>query len=288
MKSMQDYRQELEKYKSSMNRGIILAMVAFVLFIPSGMIGASNGVIFLPFIVMIFFLGGGIIASRATMKMKNLSNEFKENYLPKAVEELLPGSTFHIHGGFDENEIYRSMVLHRQDRYNSEDLFIGEWDNVSFKTADVVLKDVRSDGKSTTVVTVFQGRVIRLDFDQPFETDLCLIQQRFISSWAFPGYERIKTESIDFNAAFSIFSKNDLGAFRILKPDFMERLMALDQKFNDQISMSFLSNRLYIALKTNRDTFDIDYKTGIPENPLAEIEANIELIKDLISIFKRA
>ena len=286
MKNIDDYRRELEQYKTTSRRGMTLTLLAFIFFIPSAMVGASNGFFILPFIVMAFFMGGAIIAGRASMKTKTLSNEFKENYLPKAVEELIPGSTFNIHGGFDETEIYKSLVLHRQDRYASEDLLQGEWDNVAFKTADVVLRDVRSNGKSTTVVTVFQGRVIRLDFEKPFDTDLCLIQQRYVSSWAFPGYERIKTESIDFNRAFSIFSKNELGAFKILKPDFMERLMGLDQKFNDQISISFLSNKLYIALKTNRDTFDFDFKTGIPNNPLEEVHSNVELIKELISFFK--
>lgn len=286
MKSIEDYRRELAQYKNTSKQGMTLALIAFIFFIPSGMIGASNGFFILPFIVMALFMGGGIIASRAGMKTKALSNEFKETYLPQTVEALLPGSTFNIHGGFDENEIYKSLVLHRQDRYSSEDLLMGEWENVAFKTADVVLKDVRSNGKSTTVVTVFQGRVIRLDFDQPFETDLCLIQQRFVSGWAYPGFERIKTESIDFNDAFSIFTKNDLGAFKILKPDFMERLMELDQKFNDQISISFLSNKLYIALKTNRDTFDLDLNKGIPDNPLEEIQSQIALIKELISFFR--
>lgn len=286
MKSIEDYRRELAQYKNTSKQGMTLALIAFIFFIPSGMIGASNGFFILPFIVMALFMGGGIIASRAGMKTKALSNEFKETYLPQTVEALLPGSTFNIHGGFDEFEIYKSLVLHRQDRYSSEDLLMGEWENVAFKTADVVLKDVRSNGKSTTVVTVFQGRVIRLDFDQPFETDLCLIQQRFVSGWAYPGFERIKTESIDFNDAFSIFTKNDLGAFKILKPDFMERLMELDQKFNDQISISFLSNKLYIALKTNRDTFDLDLNKGIPDNPLEEIQSQIALIKELISFFR--
>ena len=286
MKNIEDYRRELEIHKKSSKQGILVTLIAFIFFIPSGMIGAASGAIILPFIVMAFFMGGGIIASRAGVKTKALSNEFKETYLPKAVEELIPGSTFNIHGGFDETEVYRSLILYREDRYYSEDLFQGEWDNVTFKTADVVLKDVRSHGKSTTVVTVFQGRVSRLDFENPFETDLCLVQQRYVSSWAFPGYERVKTESIDFNNSFSIFSKNDLGAFKILKPDFMERLMELDRKFNDQISISFLSNKLYIALKTNRDTFDFDFKTGIPDNPLSEIQSNVALIKELISFFK--
>ena len=68
MKSIQNYRDELEKYKSSSKKGIILLVIAFIFFIPSGMISATNGVIILPFIVMALFMGGGIIASRAAMK----------------------------------------------------------------------------------------------------------------------------------------------------------------------------------------------------------------------------
>lgn len=286
MKRLEDYRIELERYQKQSKRGIIIAAIGFIAFLPSGAIGFSTDAVFLPFIMMALFMGGGIMASVASTKTKTLSNLYKENYLPQAVEALIPGSIFNIHGGFDETEIYRSYVLTRQDRYSSEDLLIGQWDGVGFKTADVVLKDVRSNGKSTTVVTVFQGRVIRLEFERPFITNMCLSQQRFTTSWSFPGYEKIKTESIDFNHAFTIYSKSDLGAFRLLKPDFMEKLMDLDRQFNDQITLSFLDNKLYIALKTNRDTFDINLKSGIPDHPTKEIEDNIQLIKDLIALFK--
>lgn len=286
MKSLDDYRIELEKYRQKSKTGIILAAIGFILFLPVGAAGFASEMVFLPFIMMAVFMGGGIMASVASSKVKNLSNEYKEKYIPSAVESILPGSVFNIHGGFDETELYRSKVLLQADRYSSEDLFMGEYQGVGFKSADVTLKEVRSTGKSTTVVTVFQGRVIRLDFEQPFVTDLCLSQQRFLTTWSFPGYGKIKTESIDFNQAFTIFSKSDLGAFRILKPDFMEKLMDLDQNMKDQISISFLHNRLYIALKTNKDTFDFTLKSGIPDNPLLEINENVELIKDLVELFQ--
>jgi len=286
MKTLNDYRTELEKYRSQSKKGIIMLAIGFILFVPSGAAGFESGLMFLPFVMMAIFMAGGIITGRASSKVKALSQDYKANLLPKAVESLIPGSTFNIHGGFDEMEIYRSYVLSEEDRYSSEDLFMGEWDGVGFKTADVVLKDVRSNGKSTTVVTVFQGRVIRLDFEKPFVTDMCLMQKRYLTTWGFPGYQKIQTESIEFNQAFSIISKSDLGAFQLLKPDFMEKLLGLDQRINDRISISFIHNRLYIALNTNKDTFDFDFKTGIPENPLKEISENVELIKELIALFK--
>lgn len=286
MKTLEDFRIELDKYQKQSKTGIIMAAIGFILFLPSGAAGFSSEMVFLPFIMMAVFMGGGIIASVASSKVKNLSNEYKEKYIPSAVESILPGSVFNIHGGFDETELYRSYVLQQADRYSSEDLFMGEYQGVGFKSADVTLKEVRSTGKSTTVVTVFQGRVIRLEFEQPFVTDLCLSQQRFITSWSFPKYEKIKTESIDFNQAFTIFSKSDLGAFKILKPDFMEKLLDLDNKMKDQISISFLHNYLYIALKTNKDTFDFNLKSGIPDNPLLEINVNVGLIKDLVDLFQ--
>jgi hypothetical protein len=288
MKTIEDYRQLLSHYKQQSTYGMIVTFSCFALFIPAAITGFGSGVVILPFIVMIGFMGGAIFSAKAQTKIKGLSNEYKETYLPQVIERLLPDAKFYVNGGFDETEIIRSMILKQADRYHSEDLFTGSWEGIGFKTADVVLKDVQNDGKTSTVKTVFQGRVFRLDFQHPFPTDMILIQNRFVPKWSFASYRPVSTESIDFNRSFSTFAKDELHAFVILKPDFMERLMSLDRFINDQISISFLHDKLYIAIKTNKDTFDFSLSKDLSENPIAEFESGLQLIKDLITMFKDA
>jgi len=286
MKSLEAYRQERLQYLSQSRTGLIVTLSAFIAFLPSGLVGFSSGMAVLPFIVMAVFMFGGFTMAKSAQKLKTLSNEFKTSYIPNAIQSLLPGSDFNIHGGFDEMEVYNSKILNRADRYYSEDLFQGVWEGVGFKTADVVLKDVDRDGEKTTVRTVFMGRVFRLDFQSRFPTDLLLFQQAFVPGWGLGDYHRIRTESIDFNRSFNVYGKDELLSFVLLKPDFIERLMELDQSIHDQITISFQSNRLYMAIRTNRDTFDLNFKDEVPDHPTAEIEQSLKLIKELIRIFE--
>jgi len=286
MKSLEDYKQERARYKHQANIGTTLLIISFVLFLPSGAIGFSGGAFFLPFLVMGGFMAGGVISGINHTKIKALSNEFKTTYLPAALEAVLPGSVYNLNGGFDELELYRSKVLTKADRYASEDLFMGEWDGIKFKSADVTMKEVRSTGKSTTVVTVFQGRVYRLDFPIPFLTDMLLYQSKFVLKWGLGEFERVQTESVDFNAGYQVFAKDPLNAFRILKPDFMEKLLELDRQTIQKISLSFQDVHLYIAIDTREDTLDFDAKRDVPDQPTLEFEKTLKLIKEFIAFFK--
>ncbi len=286
MKSLEEYKDEYAIYDKKAKIGTTIIIISFLLFLPSGGIGFSSGLFFLPFLVMAGFMAGGVISGIYHNKMKLLINEFKTQYMPKAIESILPGSEFNVNGGFDEMELYRSRILSKADRYHTEDQFIGEWDGIKFKTADVTLKDVRSNGKSTTVVTVFQGRVYRLDFPIPFLTDMLVYQNRFIVKWGFGEFEQVETESIDFNHSFQVLAKDSLNAFRILKPDFMEKLMALDQQTVHKIALSFQGEHLYIAIDTREDTLDYESKLAVLDTPTLAFEKTLQLIKDFIAFFK--
>ena len=74
----------------------------------------------------------------------------------------------------------------------------GEYEGVKFQAADVKLQDVRSTGKSTTVVTVFLGRVYKFEFNKRFKSNIIINQPSFFNKLF--GWNRIKTESVKFNS----------------------------------------------------------------------------------------
>jgi hypothetical protein len=71
----------------------------------------------------------------------------------------------------------------------------------------------------------------------------------------------------------------------ILKPDFMESLQELDAQFSDKIALSIQYDKVYLAIKTNKDTFDFDSKGEIPQNPTRELEWTKAFMSTLISLF---
>jgi|SRR5690554_3190598 len=274
-KDINYFRNHKAKYESIAVLGYVLLGINFLLWIP---VGASNPRA-IPF-VLIGFIGGGVIAGMATNKFKKLSNEFKSKYLAQEIQKIYPGCKYEVDKGFDKEEIYNSKVLSKQDRYYSEDLMTGKYEGVYFQAADVKLQDVRHSGKSTTVVTVFLGRVYKFKFNKRFKSNIIINQPSFFNKLF--GWNRIKTESIEFNSELSVYSDNEHEAFYILTPHFMEKIYQLDKKYHDQISFSFINNYLYIALNTKEDTFDIKMFRELDLNILDKYREQLNDIKEFI------
>jgi hypothetical protein len=167
----------------------------------------------------------------------------------------------------------------------------GHHENVNFKCCDITQKEVRNSGKNRKVVTVFQGRFYEFDFHKKFKHNLLLLQP--YNFRPFSAYKKVETESIHFNSELKIYAENEHEAFYILTPDFMEKLMYFDQKYYDKISFSFKENKLYVAIDSRTDSFDIKAFKTIDESIFEDYQSELLDIKDLIhtlnlnqSIFK--
>jgi hypothetical protein len=156
----------------------------------------------------------------------------------------------------------------------------GEYEGVKFQAADVKLQDVRSTGKSTTVVTVFLGRVYKFEFNKRFKSNIIINQPSFFNKLF--GWNRIKTESVKFNSELSVYSDNEHEAFYILTPHFMEKLYELDRKYQDRITFSFINNHLYIAINTKEDTFDLKMFRELDISIIKKYRNQLTDIKDFV------
>lgn len=276
-KNLEYFMQKKNQFETRSIIGIISSGLCFILWVPVG--GPNPGAI--P-ILLIGFIGGGIMSSIATKQFKKLSNEFKTIYLPNEISKIYPNCSYDVNSGFHEDEIYKSNVLRKQDRYYSEDLMIGEFEGVKFKSADVKLQDVRSNGKSTTVVTTFLGRVYKFEFNKKFKSNILVNQPNFFGN-IFSCWNRIKTESTNFNSELAIYSDNEHDAFYILTPHFMERLLVLDRKYHDKIAFSFINNKLYIAINSCIDTFDLKMFHSLDWSILEDYKKQLNDIKGFVN-----
>lgn len=271
---------DINKKKATYETRIIISYIAvglsFIFYLPLGM--AVGPAAF--FIIAFPFLGGGIYAGYNHKKIKALSNDFKKKYVTGELLKVFPNSTYNYADGFSEEEVIESRLLLDRDRYHSEDMIKGVFEGVKFRSSDVEQKEVRSSGKSTTLVTVFHGRFYEFDFPKNFKHDLLLLQANQYKP--FSGLKRVKTESIDFNSELNIYAQNEHEAFYILTPDFMEKLMYFDRKYLDKISFSFKDNKLFIAIDSRKDSFDIKAFKHLDESIFLEYEEELKDIKDLI------
>ncbi|HOW37426.1 MAG TPA: DUF3137 domain-containing protein [Bacillota bacterium] len=266
---MTDLLTQKKRSETGVVVGAVLSAVGFVGFLPAGM---GSPVLVLPMIGL--FLGGAILAGSSASRFKKAFREWKTDGIRKVLPHFGSDARFLADHGFTAEQVYSSLLLRRADRFFSEDMLSGSLGDLRFLSADVKLQDVRHTGKTTTVVTTFLGRVYLLDFSRDFPTDLTVFQPSFGRAWGFGdyGYQTVTLESVDFNRELLVLAKDPLAAFRILTPPVMERLMALDRRYDDRIALSIQGSRLWIAVRTGRDHFEAKLFQPLPETMAPDLE----------------
>ena len=249
--------------------------------------GAITGISFISFIAnpifMIGFIAGGLIMAVTGSKFKKLSNDFKSIHVKKIIEDEIEGIYYDPKKGFEKEVVYESKILRKEDRYYSEDFLSGVMKDKNFACADVKLQDVRSNGKSTTVVTVFQGRFFVIDFDKKFENDVFIMPNLSIGFNWFSELQRVDLESMAFNKLYDVFSIDKHSAFYLLKPAFMEKLIEF-RNVAKRVMFGFKDSQVYIALDTRIDSFDLKMFREIDQTFFEEIKKEIKLIEELIDL----
>ena len=200
------------------------------------------------------------------------------------MKKIFPDSSYYYDRGFSEEEVIASGLRKKCSRYHSKDLIEGKSEGINFKCSDVLQKEVHSNGKTTTVVTVFQGRFYEFDFPKKFKHNLLLLQPMHFRP--FSGFHKIKTENIEFNSELKIYARDDEEAFYILTPQMMERLLYMDDKYLDKISFSFIDEKLYIAIDSRKDYFDIKPFKQVDSSILTEYQTELNDIKEFINVLQ--
>ncbi len=281
--SFDDVRRIKHKYEFLCVIGVMMMVTGFLLFIPMGLRGIEG-----QFFVMGLVVIGSVTLGFAKKHFKKATKGFKEKQLRSMVNDMLPGGTFYADGGFTEDETLRTRIMKRSDRFFSEDMIDATHQGIRLRSADVKLQEVRHSGKSTTVVTTFLGRLHALDFEGDFPTDMIICQPSFFGRFRYNDYSKIDTESMDFNDDLDVYAADGLGAFKVLKPDFMEKLAAFDAHYGDKIAFSFQKNRCYVAINTKEDTFDIRLFRPFDEGCLEEYKNQLSELKTMMAILATA
>lgn len=186
--------------------------------------------------------------------------------------------------GLTQLEVQTSELLNKPDRFYSEDYLKGSINGVNFVSSDLHLQEERvsSNGKTTTIeyVTYFFGRFFIIDFNKKFDGKVLVVEEK--RSTLFTKYKKIKLESIDFNKTFNTYSLDDYSAFYVLTPHLMEALLELEAKNPGRLYVSFIKDKLYIAIHNNRDTFNIRL-FGVNDLSLIKgFEDDLKVIRNII------
>lgn len=185
------------------------------------------------------------------------NSAFKSKYVLQKISEIggFDKLKYIPNGGLIWDEIRNAGIVACGDKYHykSEDLLLGEYDNIKFKISDVSTnKSVRMQ-KRNRIEEIFSGQVICLyKFDDIKESKghLQIFENKFMSNMiGWKADHKIQTENETFNSLFTVYADDEHNAYYILTPQRMEKIISFAKAVNGQISLVFQDEKLYVAVR---------------------------------------
>ncbi|GAA3734472.1 DUF3137 domain-containing protein [Flavobacterium ginsengisoli] len=265
---------------------LILVVGLFIRFAALGIIGCL-----VPLII------GIVMYFRIDDDAKKYKSAYKMNIVGTALKDINETLTIAPQSGLPEYEFISSELFTTEpDRYKTQDLISGIADKTSFGFAEVHAEyktETRDkNGTKTTWHTIFKGIIFVADFNKNFNVSTVVRPKGIadaIGSWfsknvfSFGNSEVVQLENTEFDDKFATFSKDQIEARYILTPAMMERILDLNRKSDDTISISFIHSKMYIAFPLSHNYFEAPIHSSLLAPDLLTYDLSIvQFMQDII------
>lgn len=202
------------------------------------------------FVIGIILIISGIIILVIRNKNKkycrNMYREKAINYILKDYDHYFNKDGWAMSWNFEHSQISKKF-----DLCSSSDCLIvnipnddGSSSKVDFKICDLYAYNFYRDKEgNVSHDKVYEGMFGCVEFPRKFKCVLCIDVNYKIKGIQL---EKVELENIKFNKTFKVKSDNQIEARYILTPKMMEKLLFLENKFNN-LRVVFIDNYLYIG-----------------------------------------
>ncbi|MBR3230990.1 DUF3137 domain-containing protein [Candidatus Saccharibacteria bacterium] len=206
---------------------------------------------------------------------------YKAYFIHRQLAKLFTDLYYHHDQGLSRQLLKETGLIYTGDIFKSNDLVVAKYKNTNFMQADVEVIDKEErrdkDGhKEVYYVTVFKGRYLIFEFPKKFTFKMVISYhgqgRDYVNPKTQRGFQKIETESPDFNKRFLVYAEDGFEAFYILNPDFIHQLEQLGAKYNNALSLYFSDHKMYVGLNDGNDAFE-------PPNPATPIDEETETAK---------
>ncbi len=272
---------ELEQMRRGVVRSqlicLAIAVGAALLFVGSLGVGIEGGPIVTGIAGALVTIGGLIWAST---RFNRYRSTFKSQVIAKLIVQFDPGLRYEPEGFVSESQFRASRIFTTSpDRYNGEDRVVGRVGETDLEFSEVHAeyesRTTDSKGRTQTHwVTIFRGVLFVADFHKHFQGTTVVLPDsleksfgflgKTLQSWnAFRGGSLVSLEDPEFEKTFVVYGTDQVEARYILSPSLMQRLVALREKFDAWMALSFVDSRMVLAIRPKRDLFEPTVYTSL-------------------------
>lgn len=262
-----------------------------------GILSGMKAVIFIAeiiFVVAVVAVGTGLLLWLIIVKhaYDKLNLSFKSKYVQQVISSIegLEKLEYVPKGGFTWDDVRNAAAVNCGDKryYDSEDLLMGEYENIRFQISDVCTRKMVRMSKKNRVEEIFSGQMICLvQFDDTKRSNghIQIFEKKFMSNMiGWKVENEIHTENEIFNSRFSVFAYDEHNAYYILTPQRMEKIMYFADVMNGQVSFVFRDEKLFVAVR--RDSmFDASMDEPVSKqtkNIIIEDAEFIQMAKEIL------
>lgn len=227
-------------------------------------------------------------------EISSLSTKFKEELLNEIVSDTLDDARYLGSLGIDKSTVFSTGIFHNISRFYSEDLLIGKYKGMEYKTSDLVMSS-RQNGNTGGVymntgpqpeIPVYKGKFISINLIS--NKDLIVVvteKKKKYEENVERGLGKVLVESIDFNNKFNIYATSEQDAFYVLTPVLIEKMLELESHFRGSMGFVFRNGFLYVLINDGRDSLEIYPKNKVDEVFYRNIVSDITVACAIIDEF---
>ena len=261
---------------------IIFIVIGFIMLFTS----STGGMIFI-------LLGGGI----SIFIDMTITKKFKENYkmiiCKEVLDKMFDIEEYRPMKGFDEDFVRNSALIRNGNRFSSDDYIKGSYNGIHFERSDVTMKDVRSNGKTTTTVTLYEGSWTIFTFPKNISSFVMIREKEFLSNgkpgsifYNHPTTSKVLFEDIDFNDHFEVYAENEHDAFYVCTPHFIEMIKDLESRFDGRCTIGIMNQKVHVLFDERKNRMEPSILNPIDEQDYKIIEKEMRNIIDIINVMQ--
>lgn len=286
--------QELENKRKALVKRIIPTIcivspcIIFLLFL-----GFKAAIFLFPVIfALIYFF-------RFLGPIKEYTSEFKSQIIARIVtfidENLQYESQKYISSSlFRGSDIFKVAP----DRYCGDDFVSGKIKDTSFQFSEIhaEYKTETTDSKGRRQEhwhTIFKGIFFIGDFNKRFKGKTVVLPDNLeklfgnmgsvMQGWNLMRSQLVKLDDPEFEKLFVVYSDDQIEARYILSMSLMKRIVDFKNKTKKQIYLSFVGNKIFVAVPYTRNLFEPSiFKTVLDFNPIQQYCEDLQLAVGII------
>lgn len=269
-------KRKILKSKGIRNGGITAGIILAIglLFLPS--LGNMFWII-----AVIALIIGGVIANAQS---KELTGYYKKEIVPLILENVLPGAHYEPGMGISEETFRSCKLFPTPDRYSAEDFISGRVDKTDICFSEVHAEErhvqTSKNGTKEYWTDIFKGFLFIADFHKDFTGQTILYRNSWFK-FRFGSEKRVKLENNEFEHCFDTYSTDEIEARYILSTSMMERLVTMNRRLGDGITISFRNSNVYIAIPDSQNHFETSLWSPLTRENL---ESEFQTVSELVQI----